>query len=80
MGAWTSHWELAMLKNLGAKGSQHLTVWTSGRETHPVLEDQSTNLVSCLGLTPTHKFKGFSLSPPQCCLLPLIALTCKVKG
>lgn len=80
MYALRSHWELAVLKNLGAKGPQHLTVWTSERETHPVLEEQSTNLMCCLGLTPTHKFKGFFLSPPQCSLLPLIALTCKVKG
>lgn len=80
MDGCTSHWELAVLKNLGAKGPQHLTVRRAGRETHTVLEEQRTHLVSCLALTPTHKFKGFFLSPPQCSLLPLIALTCKVKA
>lgn len=80
MDAPTGHWELAVLKNLGAKGPQQLTEWRAGRETPPVQEEQSTNLVSCLGLTPAHKFKGFFLSPPQCSLLPLIALTCKVKA
>lgn len=65
---------ISCAEEFGSK--KQLRVWRAGRETHPVLEDQSTNLA----LTPTLTFKGFFLSPPWWGLLPLTALTCKVKA